>query len=77
MKVTINVERQDLIEMGLAGEGENVPCNINPAHICFFYPSYDDDKEHLGTKMHFVNGEWIWCYQTYKEVEAMVNAELR
>jgi hypothetical protein len=77
MKVTINVERHDLIEMGLEGEGEDVPCSVNPAHICFYFPSYDLDKEHLGTKIHFVNGEGLWCYQTYKEVEAMVNAELR
>lgn len=27
--------------------------------------------------MHFVNGEWLWCYETYKEVEAMLNAELK
>ncbi len=74
--VTINIERQDLIDMGLAGDGEDVACSVNPTAIACFYPSIDEGKSHKGTKIHLLSGEDIWCYEDYKQVKAKVESYL-
>lgn len=70
--VTINVDRQDLIELGISGEGEDVECAINPSTITLLYPSYDEDKEKMGTKVHLSSGENIWCYEGFYDVLSKV-----
>lgn len=42
-----------------------------------YYGTTCDGSDAKPLKMHFVNGERLWCYETYKEVEAMLNAELK
>ena len=67
--VTINVDRQDLIDLGVSGEGQNVKRFVNANNVTIFYPSYDAGKGHMGCKIHLTSGENIWCYETYEAIK--------
>jgi hypothetical protein len=69
IKVTINVELQNLTDLGIDTEGEDVECYVNPKDISFFYPSLDSGKNHMGTKFHFGNGEHLWCYEPIETIK--------
>lgn len=71
--VTIEVARQDLIDMGISHDGEQVECTINANCITCFYPSHDETKGITGTKIHLCDAERIWCYEPYLEVKRKVD----
>lgn len=69
ISVTITVDRQDLIELGVSGDGEDVECLVNEKAVSFLYPSFYEGKAHMGTKIHFFSGENIWCYDSYETLK--------
>jgi hypothetical protein len=68
--VTIELLRQDHIDMGLDIDGDKSKCCVNKSQIAFFYPSHDDGKGLYGTKIHMVGGEHIWCYDDFDSVKS-------